>query len=190
MKSKLLSAVAMPALFAVGAATAFAQTSPPSPSPSPSPSAPAENMPETTPAPSAAPAPSATEAPAATEVAPPADSAKSVDKSADAGAAGTFSANQAADEWRSTKLVGLSVYNSANERVGDINDLILGPDGKISNAVIGVGGFLGLGEKLVAVAFSDLQLNRDADGTMRVTINSSKEALESAPDFKYNTDAK
>jgi hypothetical protein len=166
MKSKLLSAVAMPALLAVGAATAFAQTPPPSPSPDPA--APAEKMPEPTPAP--APAPSVTDpAPSATP------------------SAGTFSANQAADEWRSSKLVGLGVYNQANERVGDINDLILGPDGKISNAVIGVGGFLGMGEKLVAIAFSDLQLNRDADGTMRVTVNSTKEALESAPDFKYYT---
>lgn len=171
MKSKLLSAVAMPALLAVGAATAFAQTPPPPESPS----APAENMPSTTPAPSPEPS-TATPAP---------------DKSADAAtSAGTFASTQSADEWRSSKLIGLTVYNSANEKVGDINDLVLGPDGKISNAVIGVGGFLGLGEKLVAVAFSDLQLNRDADGTMRVTINSTKEALESAPDYKYNTDSK
>lgn len=175
MKSKLLSAVAMPALLAVGAATAFAQTPPPPASPSPS--APAENMPSTTPAPS--PEPST------------ATPASAPDKSADAAtSAGTFASTQSADEWRSSKLVGLTVYNSANEKVGDINDLVLGPDGKISNAVIGVGGFLGLGEKLVAVAFSDLQLNRDADGTMRVTINSTKEALESAPDYKYNTDSK
>ncbi len=121
---------------------------------------------------------------------PSADPAPSSDKSAaiENSTSGTFVANQAADEWRSTKLVGLTVYNKANERVGDINDLILGPDGKISNAVIGVGGFLGMGEKLVAVAFSDLQLNRDADGSMHVIVNSTKEALESAPDFKYYTD--
>jgi len=83
----------------------------------------------------------------------------------------------------------MAVYNRANEKVGDINDLILAPDGKISNAVIGVGGFLGMGEKLVAVSFSDLQLNRDADGAMRVTIASSKESLDSAPEFKYYSDA-
>ncbi len=176
MKSKLLSAIAMPAVLAVGAATAFAQTPPPA-SPSPSPSAPVENAP----APAPTPAPSVTDpAPAPS---PSADTAASSEKSA-----GTFASNQAADEWRSSKLIGLTVYNQANEKVGDINDLILGPDGKIANAVIGVGGFLGMGEKLVAVAFSDLQLNRDADGTMRVTINSSKEALESAPDFKYYSD--
>jgi len=177
MKSKLLSAIAMPAALAIGAATALAQTPPPSPSPAPSP--PAENMPETTPAP--APAPSAT------DPAPSTGTPSAVDKSADAAtnSAGTFAATQAADEWRSTKLVGLSVFNSAGDRVGDINDLILGPDGKISNVVIGVGGFLGMGEKLVAVSFSDLQLNRDSDGSMRVTINSSKDALENAPDFAY-----
>jgi hypothetical protein len=174
MKSKLLSAIAMPAALAVGAATAFAQTTPPSPSPSPSPSAPAERMPDTSPSPS--PSPSPAPSPSVTDPAP------SMERSP-----GGFSAAQSADEWRSTKLIGLAVYNRANEKVGDINDLILGADGKVSNAVIGVGGFLGLGEKLVAVAFSDLQLNRDADGKMHVTIDSTKEALENAPDFKYDT---
>lgn len=174
MKSKLLSAICMPAALAVGAATAFAQTPPPPASPS----APAEKMQEPTPAPS--PSPSVTD-PAPSPSPVPGDGAAT-----DSSSAGTFAANQAADEWRSSKLVGQAVYNAANEKVGDINDLILGPDGKISNAVIGVGGFLGLGEKLVAVSYSDLQLNRDADGTMRVTINSTKEALENAPEFKYN----
>lgn len=175
MKSKLLSAIAVPAMLAVGSATAMAQTAP---APSP---APAEQMPETTPSPSPAPSPSVTQpSPSVTDPAP-SPSAAIENRS------GTFAANQAADEWRSTKLVGLTVYNQANEKVGDINDLILGADGKISNAVIGVGGFLGLGEKLVAVAFDDLKMNREADGTMRVTIDSTKEALESAPDFKYHT---
>ena len=89
--------------------------------------------------------------------------------------------------WRSSKLIGLNVYNDQNEKLGDINEILLDKSGKVEGVVIGVGGFLGMGEKLVAVAFSDLQLNRDADGTMRVTINSTKEALESAPDFKYYT---
>ncbi|WP_072393130.1 PRC-barrel domain-containing protein [Hyphomicrobium sp. CS1GBMeth3] len=170
MKSKLLFAIAMPAALAVGAATAFAQTTAPAPSPSPSPAEPEQRMPETSPSP--VPSPSATDAAPSAESAP-----------------GAFASSQAADEWRSSRLVGQTVYNSANERIGDINDLILGPDGKISHAVIGVGGFLGMGEKLVGVSFSDLQLNRDADGTMRVTLDSTKDALENAPDFKYH-DAK
>jgi sporulation protein YlmC with PRC-barrel domain len=163
MKSKLLHAIALPVALTFATATSFAQTAP---APSPS-EAPAERM-ETAPAPS--PAPSAT-------VAAPSSSAERT--------SGTFTSAQSADEWRSSKLIGLTVYNQANEKIGDVNDLILGPDGKIASAVIGVGGFLGMGEKLVAVAFSDLQLNRDADGAMRVTVNSTKEALESAPDFKY-----
>lgn len=158
MKSKLLSAIAVPAMLAVGAASAMAQdANPPAAAPSP---APVERAPETvTPAPS----PSAM----------PDKTATNVDT------------KQSASEWRSSKVVGMAVYNRANERIGDINDLILGPDGKVMSAVIGVGGFLGIGEKLVAIDFSELQLNRDADGTMRATVNSTKESLESAPEFKY-----
>lgn len=166
MKSKLLSAIAMPAALSFVAATAIAQTPPP---PSPS-EAPAEKM-ETAPAPQPSAEPSATV---------PAPSS-----SAETAAAGTFNSAQSADEWRSSKLIGLTVYNTANEKIGDVNDLILGADGKISSAVIGVGGFLGMGEKLVAISFSDLQLNRDTDGSMRVVVNSTKDALENAPDFKY-----
>jgi hypothetical protein len=177
MKSKLLSAICMPAALAIGAATAMAQeaNSPAAPSPAPAERTPDAAMPSPSPAPSAAPtnpAPS----PSAEAPAPSADTSKS---------ASNFSSTQSNDEWRSSKLVGMAVYNRANERVGDINDLILGPDGKIANAVIGVGGFLGIGEKLVAVDFSELQLNRDADGKMRATINSTKESLESAPDYKF-----
>lgn len=186
MKSKLLSAVAMPALLAVGAATAFAQT-PPAPSP-----APAEKMEEPA-APAPAPAPSVTDPAPTPAPSPSEDSAAApAPSSTDSAAAkdsGNFSTTQAADEWRSSKLVGLSVYNQANERIGDINDLILGPDGKISKAVIGVGGFLGMGEKLVALDFADIQLNRDADGSMRATVDSSKETLESAPEFQYDAGA-
>jgi sporulation protein YlmC with PRC-barrel domain len=102
----------------------------------------------------------------------------------------TFSSQQAADEWRSTKLVGLNVYNENDEKIGDINDLILDADGKITSAVVGVGGFLGMGEKLVAVPFADLKFGRDANGNVRVTLASTKEALEKAPDFKYKAEKK
>ena len=53
--------------------------------------------------------------------------------------------------WRSSKLVGLSVYNENNESVGSINDLLTDKSGNIKAVVIGVGGFLGVGEHLVAV---------------------------------------
>ena len=53
--------------------------------------------------------------------------------------------------WRSSKLVGLSVYNDSNESLGSINDLLMDKNGNIKAVVIGVGGFLGVGEHLVAL---------------------------------------
>lgn len=59
--------------------------------------------------------------------------------------------------WRSSKVVGLNVYNDNNEKLGAINDLILGKDGKVANVVIGVGGFLGMGEHNISVSFDQLK---------------------------------
>ena len=60
-------------------------------------------------------------------------------------------------EWRASKLVGVNVYNQANEKIGDINDVILDKSGKASKVIIGVGGFLGMGEHNVAVPFEKLK---------------------------------
>jgi sporulation protein YlmC with PRC-barrel domain len=60
-------------------------------------------------------------------------------------------------QWRSSKLIGVDVYNDANEKVGDVEELILDKSGKIENVVLGVGGFLGMGEHYVAVAFDKLK---------------------------------
>lgn len=62
-----------------------------------------------------------------------------------------------AGQWRATKLNGLDVYNPNNEKIGDISELIVGRDGKIAAVVIGVGGFLGMGEHQVAVPFDQVQ---------------------------------
>ena len=59
--------------------------------------------------------------------------------------------------WRASKLVGLSVYNEKNESVGSINDMLTDKNGKIVAVVIGVGGFLGVGEHLVAVPFEKVK---------------------------------
>src|SRR4030095_16482394 len=59
--------------------------------------------------------------------------------------------------WRSSKLVGLNVYNDSNESLGSINDLLTDKNGDIKAVVIGVGGFLGVGEHLVAVAFDQVK---------------------------------
>ncbi|MGB8604717.1 PRC-barrel domain-containing protein [Bradyrhizobium sp.] len=89
-------------------------------------------------------------------------------------------------EWRASKLVGVDVYNDANEKIGDINEVILDKSGKVANVILGVGGFLGMGEHYVAVAYDKLKwvsepvrstaattppgsAARNADGTVRTT---------------------
>ncbi len=59
--------------------------------------------------------------------------------------------------WRATKLDGLNVYNNSNEKIGDINELILDHSGKVNAVVIGVGGFLGMGEHYVAVPYDQFR---------------------------------
>jgi sporulation protein YlmC with PRC-barrel domain len=62
-------------------------------------------------------------------------------------------------DWRASKLVGLKVYNNSNENVGSINDMIMDKSGAIKAVVIGVGGFLGMGEHLVAVSFDQVKFS-------------------------------
>ena len=59
--------------------------------------------------------------------------------------------------WRTSKLIGLNVYNDSNESLGSINDLLTDKNGDIKGVVIGVGGFLGVGEHLVAVALDKVK---------------------------------
>ncbi|GAC1307165.1 MAG: hypothetical protein NVSMB10_12510 [Steroidobacteraceae bacterium] len=64
-------------------------------------------------------------------------------------------------DWRASKLLGLAVYNDKNETIGSINDLITDKNGEIQAAIIGVGGFLGVGEHLVAVNFEQLKFSSE-----------------------------
>jgi len=59
--------------------------------------------------------------------------------------------------WRASKIVGLSVYNDNNESLGSINDLLTDKSGNIKAVVIGVGGFLGVGEHLIAIPFDKIK---------------------------------
>jgi sporulation protein YlmC with PRC-barrel domain len=66
-------------------------------------------------------------------------------------------------QWRTSKLIGVDVYNDANEKIGDIEDLIVdNKSGKIEHFVLGVGGFLGMGEHYVAVSFDKLKWVNEA----------------------------
>jgi sporulation protein YlmC with PRC-barrel domain len=79
------------------------------------------------------------------------------DRAGMAPAAASDSSSTFQGNWRASKLVGLSVYNDANESVGSINDLLTDKNGNIKAVVIGVGGFLGVGEHLVAVPFDKVK---------------------------------
>jgi sporulation protein YlmC with PRC-barrel domain len=59
--------------------------------------------------------------------------------------------------WQTSKLINMNVYNAQNEKIGDIKELMLKKDGNIEFVVIGVGGFLGIGERDVAVKFSEVK---------------------------------
>ena len=71
--------------------------------------------------------------------------------------AATSAAAHREGEWRASKLVGVDVYNEGNEKIGDISEIILDKSGKVANVIIGVGGFLGMGEHYVAVAYDKLK---------------------------------
>jgi len=60
-------------------------------------------------------------------------------------------------QWRSSKLIGVNVYNENNEKVGEIEELIVDKSGKVDNVIIGVGGFLGMGEHYIAVSMDKLK---------------------------------
>jgi sporulation protein YlmC with PRC-barrel domain len=76
--------------------------------------------------------------------------------------AATTTSTSASGDWRASKMAGLKVYNDANENIGSINDLLMDKSGSVKIAVIGVGGFLGMGEHLVAVPYDKLKFVNQA----------------------------
>jgi sporulation protein YlmC with PRC-barrel domain len=71
---------------------------------------------------------------------------------------GNWMTQEQPGQWRASKLEGLDVYNNNNEKIGDISELLVDQSGKIQAVVIGVGGFLGMGEHDVAVPFDQIKL--------------------------------
>jgi hypothetical protein len=100
-----------------------------------------------------------------------------------ANTASAYSGQLSADD-----LMNKPVKNGANESVGDINDLRIDSSGKIAAVIVGVGGFLGLGEKDVALPFEQLSFTRDGDGALVITANVTKESLQAAPEWKKPED--
>ena len=82
-------------------------------------------------------------------------------------------------------LEGSYVYGANDETVGEIGALVMGDDGEVGQVVINVGGFLGIGEKPVAVTWDELQIMKNAEGDdFRIYIDSSEEALEAQPEYQ------
>lgn len=86
-----------------------------------------------------------------------AQSAQPADRAAPAATAQPADKMMLKDNWRASKLMGLNVYNEANEKLGDINELLVDKSGKINAVVIGIGGFLGMGEHDIAVSMDKLK---------------------------------
>jgi sporulation protein YlmC with PRC-barrel domain len=99
---------------------------------------------------------------------------------------GTFLSVQASNQWLASKLVGLAVFGPANEKIGSISDLVIDQSGSVQAAVIGVGGFLGIGAKDVAIALRELTISRTSEGD-KVTVRLSRNELELAPTFQVYT---
>ncbi|TDK37502.1 PRC-barrel domain containing protein [Rhizobium deserti] len=167
---KTLSTMAAAAVLMASTAIApvFAQTSPAAPNTPAAPGAPVD--------PAAKPADSA---------ATPAASTGTT-----AASSGSYLTEQAQNQISANDYIGKPVYNANNESIGDVNDLIFEDKGAIVAAVIGVGGFLGIGEKDVAVPVDRITMTREADNNneTRLTTTETAEALKAAPEFKTMED--
>lgn len=91
---------------------------------------------------------------------------------------------QRGEEYRVSRIIGTTVRNNQNENVGEVEDLIMEKSGDVKAAIISVGGFLGIGERWVAVNFESLTLQPDGSN-WRVMLNATRDQMKSAPEFKY-----
>lgn len=118
-------------------------------------------------------------APANAQTAQPADR-----PAATAAPAASDAKMQLKGNWRASKLMGLDVYNEANEKLGDVNEIILDKNGKVSAVIIGVGGFLGMGEHDIAVSMDKLKFVEEpvrTSSTAPATTRDSTTGAATAP---------
>ena len=95
-----------------------------------------------------------------------------------------FVTQQPVNEWLAGVFIGAKVKNDAGDTIGDIYDLLFSPQGHINTVVLGVGGFLGLGERTVAVPYSTLSFKVGPKGERIIIVPLSKDNLAKAPEFK------
>lgn len=98
---------------------------------------------------------------------------------------GAYLTEQGETQVSANDYIGKAVYTAADESIGNVTNLIMEEDGGLVAAVIGVGGFLGIGAKDVAVPMDKVTMTRNAqDGTIRLTTTETAETLKAAPEFK------
>ena len=139
---------------------------------------------EPAPAPAIEPtAPAATEQPALPDATAP-DTA-----TATTTAPPMFVNEQASEEKLASNWIGQTLYNTAEEDIGSVDDLLLTKDGEIKAVIVGVGGFLGLGKKNVAIALAAIDPRTDENGNLTLIVDTTADALKAAPEFKSLADA-
>ncbi len=171
MLKKLMLSTALTGLM-IG--TAVAQGSPPAPS-APTP-----------PAAQSSPAPKAPEATKAPEMTTPAPSSASAPSPAGASSA-KFVNSQKSDQFLASKFKGTDVVGNDNEKIGDVSDILFDKDGKIEAYVVGVGGFLGIGAKDVALAPSAFQIvagDKSKNESDKLKLSMTKDELKQASNFE------
>ena len=132
--------------------------------------------------------PSATDSDSKSAQSPSATGSKSA--GSDAGMTGQqFVNTQTSGQWLASDMIGMEVVGSNNEDIGSVSDLLVDNEGNILAAVVGVGGFLGIGQKNVAITFDALNLT-NKDGEPAASLTLTKEELEGAPEFKSAARAK
>src|SRR5919109_1076095 len=88
---------------------------------------------------------------------------------------------QAADELRADTLIGMTVFDTNGDKVGEVKDILFNENGQATGVVLSVGGVLGLGAKQVGLQWSEVDIQPDAE-VAKIQYNKSQ--LEAAPDFK------
>ncbi|MDE1991645.1 MAG: PRC-barrel domain-containing protein [Rhizobiaceae bacterium] len=84
-----------------------------------------------------------------------------------------------------SKLIGVDIYNKANEDVGEISDIVIGDGKSVIGIVASVGGFLGIGESYIVIDPASLALAND-NGTWKAYVDTTKDDLSKAPKFDYS----
>jgi sporulation protein YlmC with PRC-barrel domain len=102
---------------------------------------------------------------------------------------GNWMTQERPGQWRASKLEGLDVYNNNNEKVGDISELLVDQNGKIEAVVIGVGGFLGMGEHDVAVPFDQIKFVNEPRAAATAANTTPPGAAGTAPGTAANAPA-